>query len=452
MNEGKTLVNDMSQGPVLKSLIRFAIPMMLANLLQAVYSMVDMIVVGQFGGPAGLSAVGIGGQLTNLFLAVGMGFSNGAQVVISQQVGMKSKKISRTIGTLLTTELLLAVLVGAVGVVFHGGILELMNTPQAAWDEAVGYLVICSCGMVFIYGYNALCAILRGMGESKLPMLFIAVASLVNVVLDLVFVGALHWGASGAAAATVIAQGVAFFSAAAFLFRHKEAVQFDFRLRSFAVDREQLGALCRLGIPSVVQQFLITISITFVNAQVNAFDVTASAVDSVGGKLNMVANIITGAISTATATMIAQSFGARKMDRVKHAFRACMVICMIWWVVLSACYLLFPRQIFGMFTTDEQVLALAPTYLRYAVIWLLALCSMDAPFALVQGVGYASFNLIVGLLDGVAARIGLSMLLGHFMGLTGFWLGSGLAGFVTTIAMGIYYLTGRWETREAITK
>ncbi len=452
MNEGKTLVNDMSQGPVLKSLIRFAIPMMLANLLQAVYSMVDMIVVGQFGGPAGLSAVGIGGQLTNLFLAVGMGFSNGAQVVISQQVGMKSKKISCTIGTLLTTELLLAVLVGAVGVVFHGGILELMNTPQTAWDEAVGYLVICSCGMVFIYGYNALCAILRGMGESRLPMLFIAVASLVNVVLDLVFVGALHWGASGAAAATVIAQGVAFFSAAAFLFRHKEAVQFDFRLRSFAIDREQLGALCRLGIPSVVQQFLITISITFVNAQVNAFDVTASAVDSVGGKLNMVANIITGAISTATATMIAQCFGARKMDRVKHAFRACMVICMIWWVVLSACYLLFPRQIFGMFTTDEQVLALAPTYLRYAVVWLLALCSMDAPFALVQGVGYASFNLIVGLLDGVAARIGLSMLLGHFMGLTGFWLGSGLAGFVTTIAMGIYYLTGRWETREAITK
>lgn len=452
MNAEKTLVNDMSQGPVLKGLIRFAIPMMLANLLQAVYSMVDMIVVGQFGGPAGLSAVGIGGQLTNLFLAVGMGFSNGAQVVISQQVGMKSKKISKTIGTLLTTELILAVIVGAIGVIFHQGILGLMNTPSAAWDEAVGYLVICSCGMIFIYGYNALCAVLRGMGESKLPMVFIAVASLVNVVLDLVFVGGFHWGASGAAAATVTAQGVAFFCAAVYLYRHKEAMQFDFRLRSFAIDREQLGALCRLGIPSVVQQFLITISITFVNAQVNAFDVTASAVDSVGGKLNTVANIITGAISTAAATMIAQSFGARKMDRVKHAFRACMAICMAWWVILSACYLLFPRQIFGLFTTDEQVLELAPTYLRYAVIWLLALCSMDAPFSLVQGVGYASFNLMVGLLDGVVARIGLSMLLGHFMGLTGFWLGNGLAGFVTTIAMGIYYLTGRWEKRETITK
>lgn len=452
MNTEKTLVNDMSQGPVLSTLIRFAVPMMLANLLQAFYSMVDMIVVGQFGGPAGLSAVGIGGQLTNLFLAVGMGFSNGAQVVISQQVGMKSKKISKTIGTLLTAELILAVIVGLIGIVFHKGILQLMNTPAAAWDESVAYLVICSMGMIFIYGYNALCAVLRGMGESKLPMVFIAVATVVNVVLDLLFVGGFHWGAGGAAAATVIAQGVSFFSAAIYLYRHKEAVGFDFRLRSFAVDREQLAALCRLGIPSVVQQFLITISITFVNAQVNAYDVIASAVDSVGGKLNTVANIVSGAISTASATMIAQSFGARKLDRVKHVYRACMVICMIWWVVLSACYLLIPRQIFGLFTSDAEVLELAPTYLRFAVIWLLALCSMCAPYSLVQGVGYASLNLVVGLLDGVAARIGLSLLLGHIMGLTGFWLGSGLAGFVTTIIMGIYYHTGRWKNREAITQ
>lgn len=452
MNTEKTLVNDMSQGPVLSTLIRFAVPMMLANLLQAFYSMVDMIVVGQFGGPAGLSAVGIGGQLTNLFLAVGMGFSNGAQVVISQQVGMKSKKISKTIGTLLTAELILAVIVGLIGIVFHKGILQLMNTPAAAWDESVAYLVICSMGMIFIYGYNALCAVLRGMGESKLPMVFIAVATVVNVVLDLLFVGGFHWGAGGAAAATVIAQGVSFFSAAIYLYRHKEAVGFDFRLRSFAVDREQLAALCRLGIPSVVQQFLITISITFVNAQVNAYDVIASAVDSVGGKLNTVANIVSGAISTASATMIAQSFGARKLDRVKHVYRVCMVICMIWWVVLSACYLLIPRQIFGLFTSDAEVLELAPTYLRFAVIWLLALCSMCAPYSLVQGVGYASLNLVVGLLDGVAARIGLSLLLGHIMGLTGFWLGSGLAGFVTTIIMGIYYHTGRWKNREAITQ
>lgn len=441
----------MSQGPVLSSLTRFAIPIMLANLLQAVYSMVDMIVVGQFTGPAGLSAVGIGGQLTTLFLAIGMGFSNSGQIVISQQVGLKSNRISRTIGTLLTTELILAIIAGFIGIFFHSSILRLMNTPEAAWDEAVRYLVICSSGMIFIYGYNALCAVLRGMGESRLPMIFIAIASVINVVLDLIFVGGLSMGAAGAAAATVIAQAFSFLCAAVYLFRHKEAAQFDFKLRSFAIDPCQLKSLCALGIPAVVQQFLITGSITFINAQINAFGVIASSVDSVGGKLNSVANIVTGSISTASSTMIAQSFGAGKHERVKHVFRACFVICMIWWGILSACYLLIPRQIFGLFTDDPEVLLLSRDYLRLAVIWLLALCSMCAPFALVQGVGFASFNLVVGLIDGVLARIGLSLLLGHFMGLYGFWLGNGLAGFVTTILMGGYYLSGQWKKRKPVT-
>ena len=448
----ETLINNLAEGPVLSKLIRFAVPIMLANLLQAFYSMVDMVVVGQFGGPAGLSAVGIGGQLQFLFLAVGMGFANAGQIVISQQVGLQSDRISRSVGTLLTLEGIMGVVVGLIGVLMHNPMLRLMNTPEEAFSQAAAYMVICSCGMLFIYGYNAVCAILRGMGESRLPMVFIGIASIVNVVLDLLFVAGFRWGAGGAAAATVLAQAVAFFSALVYLYRHKEAVQFDFRLRSFAIDKDQLIALCRLGIPQVLQQFLITGSITFINSRVNIYGVTASAVDSVGGKLNTVVNVVTGAISTASSSMIAQSFGARKTDRVRSTFRACMIICMVWFLILTAAYLLLPRQIFGLFTSDPAVLELAPVYLRFAVIWLLALCSMDAPFALVNGIGFASFNLAVGLLDGVVARIGLSLLLGHFMGLTGFWLGSGLAGFVTTIPMGIYYLTGWWEKREAVTQ
>lgn len=452
MSSQKSLITNLSEGPVLKGMIRFAIPLLLANLLQAVYSMVDMVVVGQFGGPAGLSAVGIGGQITNLFLAVGMGFSGGAQVVISQQVGIGSKKISKTIGTLLTLELILAIVAGAIGIVFHKGILSLMNTSEAAWQEACNYLAICSCGMIFIYGYNALCAVLRGMGESKLPMVFVAVSSLVNVVLDLLFVGGFCWGAAGAAAATVIAQAVSFFLAAIYLYRHKEAAQFDFRLSSFTIDPQQLKALCRLGIPSVVQQFMITGSITFINAQVNAFGVVASAVDSVGGKLNTVIHIVSGACCTATATMVAQSFGAKKIDRVQKAFWTCAAICMAWGAVIIACYLLFPRQIMGLFTSDPDVLDMAPQYLSYAIVWVLAMCTMDAPFSLVQGIGHASLNLVVALLDGVVARIALSLLLGHFLGLPGYWLGNGLAGFVTTIALGVYYFTGRWKNRQVITE
>ncbi len=444
---------DLTKGSVAKGIVAFTIPLIFGQLLQQLYNMADAWVVGNFADNTAFAAVSTSGSL--VFLVVGMfnGIAIGGGVVISRYVGAEDEKnIERSIHTNILFGIIASVLMTAIGLIFAPQILNMMDVPENVLPQSLTYFKIYFAGSATIIMYNIFMSIMRALGDSVRPMYYLAICSAVNVVLDLVFVGVFHWGASGAAAATVIAQGVAFFCAAVYLYRHKEAMQFDFRLRCFAIDREQLGALCRLGIPSVVQQFLITISITFVNSQVNAFDVTASAVDSVGGKLNMVANIITGAISTAAATMIAQSFGARKMDRVKHSFRACMAICMVWWVILSACYLLFPRQIFGLFTTDEQVLELAPTYLRYAVIWLLALCSMDAPFALVQGVGYASFNLVVGLLDGVVARIGLSMVLGHFMGLTGFWLGSGLAGFVTTIAMGIYYLTGRWEKRETITK
>ena len=177
------IAKDMTSGPVLRQIAVFAGPVALANALQAVYSMVDMVVVGNFVGPEGLSAVGIGGQLQFVFLAIGMGFSVGAQVLLSQQVGARDRDLQPTIGTLFTMEIIAAILCGVLGVVFCPQMLNLLNTPPEAYADTYAYTVICCCGMLFIYGYNAVCGILRGMGESKLPMIFIAVASVVNLLL-----------------------------------------------------------------------------------------------------------------------------------------------------------------------------------------------------------------------------------------------------------------------------
>lgn len=448
----KSLIHDLSQGPVLRSLVIFALPLMAANALQAVYNMVDMIVVGQFNGAIGLSAVGIGGQIQMIFLTFGMGFANGAQIVISQQVGMKSNRISKSIGTLLTLEMIMAVVITLIGVLGRNVLLGLLNTPEYSYDQAIQYTVICSLGMFFIFEYNALCAILRGMGESKLPMIFIAVSSIINIILDIIFVGPMHMGAGGAALATVLAQAVSCISALIYLVRHKEAVGFDFKLRSFKIDKEQCIALCRLGVPSVFQMMMITFSIAFVNSKVNLYGVTASAVDSVGSKLSTIVNIVCGAISVAAGTMVAQSFAAGKIDRVKQTVHASIGIQMIWFALMAIGYLFLPKQIFGLFTSDMQVLEMAPTYCRIAVLWLFAACTMNAPYAVVKGVGFASFDLFVGIMDGVVARIGLALLFGHFMGLNGYWLGNSLAGFVTVILMGAYYLSGKWEKRTVITK
>ena len=314
MRSGKNGSTLLTEGSILGKLFGFAVPLFLGNLFQQLYNTCDSLIVGNFVGSEALAAVSSSGSL--IFLLVGLfnGIAMGAGVVIARYFGARDPEhMRRAIHSTVFFGIVAGLALTVLGILLTPQLLRWMGTPEAVLPQSITYFRVYFAGALAVVLYNVAVGILQAVGDSKHPLYYLMISSGVNVVLDLVFVGALHWGASGAAAATVIAQGVAFFSAAAFLFLHKEAVQFDFRLRSFAVDREQLGALCRLGIPSVVQQFLITISITFVNAQVNAFDVAASAVDSVGGKLNMVANIITGAISTATATMIAQSFGARKM-------------------------------------------------------------------------------------------------------------------------------------------
>ena len=335
--------------------------------------------------------------------------------MLSQQVGSGDENLQPTIGTLFTLEILLALVFSIAGILLRVPLLNLLNTPAEAWDGAMDYLVICCTGMLFIYGYNAVCSILRGMGESKLPMVFIAIASLVNLVLDLLFVAVFHMGSAGAALATVIGQGVAFVIAVVYLYRHRANFGFDFKLRSFVIRKRYLIPIAKVGIPYVVNSMAIMCSIMFVNARVNTYGVIASAVDSIGGKLLSIMNIVVGAISVSGATMMGQCFGARKFDRMKQVYRACFAMCMVTCAVLSAVYLLWPHAVFRLFSTEDAVQAMAPEYLRISVVWLLSMCTMTAPYAVVDGVGAAIYGLIVSIADGVVARLGLCILLEHLM-------------------------------------
>lgn len=446
------IAKDLTRGPVMKQLAVFALPLALANALQAVYSMVDMIVVGNFVGPEGLSAVGIGGSLMNLLLCIGMGLGFGAQVLLSQQVGAGDKNLQNTIGTLFTLEFVFSVIFGVLGAFLAEPLMSLLNTPEAAWQDTKEYTLVCCAGMLFIYGYNAVCGILRGMGESRLPMIFIAIASVVNLLLDLVFVAGLKMSAAGAALATVMAQAVAFLVSVVYLYRNRERFGFDFKLQSFKPSKRHLGPIFKIGIPYIAQTLMIFVSMMFVNANVNSYGVTASAVDSIGNKLNSIGNIVIGAISMAGATMVGQCFGARNFDRIKQCVRACTVVCVVAGAVICLGYLLLPKQIFGLFTSDEAVLAMAPRYLMIAVVWVVSIISMTPPYAVVDGIGYAAFGLFACVMDGVVARIGLCILLGRFLGLEGFWLGNALAGFASTILCGGYYFSGRWKNRDLLLK
>lgn len=230
----RTMVRDLTRGNVTKLLFQFAMPLLVSNTLQAVYNLVDMVVVGQYIGGAGMSAVSIGGDILGLLTFLAMGFSSAGQVLIARDVGANDMdSVRRTIGTMFTFMLSSSVVISILCFLIRDNILGWLNTPSESWNYTMDYTMTCCVGLVFIYGYNLVSAVLRGMGDSKRPFVFIAIAAVLNTVLDIVFVAFCGMEVFGAALATVIGQGVSFVVALVYLYKNKKSFGFDFKPASF---------------------------------------------------------------------------------------------------------------------------------------------------------------------------------------------------------------------------
>lgn len=444
----KSFINDLTEGSVAKKLLYFALPFMLSNLLQTVYNMVDMSVVGHYMGSSGLSAVSIGGRLVDLLTFLCTGFCTGGQILLAQQVGAKRHEdMQKTIGTLITFIMLCAVVLGSLSILLHNQLLQLLNTPESAFQQAGAYMVICNSGCIFIFGYNALCSILRGMGDSKRPLVFVAVASVINLILDLIFVAGLGLGAAGAAVATVISQAFSFLTALIYLIRHREGFGFTFSAKTLRIHRPTMLTLTKLGTPLAFQMAAISLSMLFVNSFINAYGEAASAVYGAGLKLQNIPSIITGGMSNANASMVGQNMAAGRPDRVRKSVRTCFGLNSAVYLTFIAICLVFPKQIFMMFTNDPAVLDLAPMYLRISCIGFCASIFNSCFNSVINGIGNTGLSMVIGLLDAVVARISFSLLFGLVlgMGLSGFFLGHSLAIWITASLSCIYYLSGRWE-------
>ena len=447
------VIVDYTEGNIARQLVTFAFPFMLANLLQQLYNVVDMVVVGQFCGSVGLSAVSIGGQAVQVVTSICMGFSNGGQVLVSQHVGAKDREgIGRVASTMFGFICLLALALSAVCIVFHRTFLEWLNTPPEAFEQAARYMLICSFGYVFVSGYNGCCALLRGAGDSRRPLIYIGVSSVINLIGDLILVAGLHMEAEGAALATVFAQIIACIVAFRSVLNHRDEFCLSRGLRAFAIRRDKFGDLMKLGIPLAIQTSAIQLSQLFVNSFVNSYGVAASATMGVGRKIQQFCNIIVMGVRQAASSMIGQNFGARRHDRIQKTVRTAILISLCSFAVFAALSLTIPKQIFSLFTTDPEVLELAPTFMAILVLAFLANAFMAGYNALPQGIGFASFTMAIALLDGVVFRIGLSMLFGVVFdwGLTGLFLGNNLAIYATAIPAAIYYYSGAWKRRRVL--
>lgn len=452
-NKSKAIINDMTKGSVFKRMIIFTLPVMFANALQLCYGLVDMVIVGKFVGSAGLSAVTTGSQIFNLMATLCIGFSVGGQVFISQLIGQKNyERLNRTIGSIFTIVALLGLAMTAVGFSCSGLILHLMNTPKESLGMAKAYMMVCSGGIIFTYGYNMVSAVLRGMGDSKRPLLFIFIATIVNLAGDLLLVGAFHMGAAGAAWATILGQAVSFIIALIFLIRRKEAFHFDFRPRSFIPDRNTSVLLLKLGIPFALQNGSIDLSMMFVCALVNSFGVIASATFGVGTRLQSLGFVMSGAVGAFVSSMVGQNLAAGKHDRVRKAIHIGLACNVVFWGILTTSFVLFPAFFFGFFSGEQAVLEMAPMYMYCMAVGAPALACMTPYNGFIQGLGNSKMSLCFSILDAFVARIGFSCLLGIVMGLglRGFFLGYFIAPYFTTIPGMLYYYSGIWKKRKLV--
>ena len=451
--EEKTLIRDLTQGSPMKQLLSFSFPFVLANLLQQAYNMADMVIVGQFVGSAGLSAASAGGELAMMFLFFALGFSSAGQIIISQHIGAGERdRLNSTIGTLLSFLFFLGAVFTVFSLLACDWLIGVIRVPPEAVRHAHDYCFVYFIGMIPVFGYNVVSAILRGLGDSKHPFIFVAIAAVTNIILDLIFVGPLGMACFGAALATVLSQTLSFVVALVFLYRNRARMGFDFRLESFRPDKKELSAIVRLGMPLSIQGAAVSVSMLVIQRYINSYGVVASAATAVGNKLTLVATICTTAMMSAGNSIIAQSFAARKLERVSATTGCILVINMAFCTLLTLIFAVFPEQIFALFDREPEVLALSHPYVPICALNMLGIATRATAMAFINGIGFSRLSFIAGFIDGIVARIGLSLLFGIVlgMGVRGFWLGSALAGLVIGLIGAIYYASGKWKTRKTL--
>jgi putative MATE family efflux protein len=441
------LEQDLTQGSVFKKLLAFGIPMFLANALTTLYSIVDTIVVGQFIGSEGISAVTTGSQFMFILCCLGMGFANGGQVVIAQLKGADNREGQReTIGTLLSITVIFGLVVSVLGIVAVQPALSILNTPDEAWDQARAYMIITSAGMVLQFIFNAISSVMRGLGDSTRPLIFVAIASIVNIILDIIFVGPLGMGAGGAGLATTIAIGISAAFGVVYLYRRRETFIFDFKLDSFKIRKQWVVELIRMGIPQMVQMLAINLSVTFVLAMANAYGVAASATIGVGNKVLNIFTMPANAMGTAAVAMSGQNVGAGKLDRVKSILRWTLLINLVFAVLAALVFALIPEWLVRIFDSSMDVVEYCSDFLQIHILFCLGISLITTYNAPCLGVGNSILSTVGFLADGVVARLALCLLFTRVFdfGLYGLFWANAMGPILGSSIFIVYYYTGGW--------
>lgn len=442
-------MKDLTTGKESKLIFQFAAPMLLGNVFQQLYNIVDSIIIGNYIGKEALAAVGASFPIIFALISMVIGFATGATIIIAQFFGAKKMdKVKRTIDTLYIVLFFASLVVSVLGVLFSESIFRLIQLPAEVLPDATLYMSIYISGMVFFFGFNGTAAILRGLGDSKTPLYFLVISTLTNVIFDLLFVIVFKWGIAGVAIATIISQGGAFITAILYLNRTHDVVKLSvFKLK---FDRVIFRQSLKIGLPSGFQQTFVSLGLIAIVWIVNLFGTDVIAAFSIAMRIDSLAAMPAMNFSAALATFVGQNLGANKAERVKSGFIATMIMTSVVSLVITGIALLFSKGMMGIFTDDVNVINIGARYLIIVSSFYIVFSGMFVLNGVMRGAGDTLIPMFITLIALWFVRIPLSYFLSQKMGEEGIWWAIPIGWFLGMILSYIYYLKGNWKLKAVV--
>jgi putative MATE family efflux protein len=446
------MVKDMTVGNPGKTLFLFAVPMVLGNIFQQFYNIVDSVVVGKFVGADALAAVGASSSITFLFIAMATGLSIGSSVVISQLFGANQiAKMKTAIFTVIISTLVLSTFLMILGLAINKNILLFLNTPNNILNNAQAYLQIYFYSLIFLFLYNILNAVFNALGDSRTPLYFLMFSAILNIVLDLLLVIVFGLGVAGVALATLIAQGVSVVLSGIWLYRRISIFEVEEPVSIF--DLQTFKKVCIIAIPSMIQQSIVSIGMLLVQRLVNGYGSIVVAGYTAATKIDNIAIMPMVNVGSAVSTFVAQNIGAKKSERIKSGYRAGLLMVISIGVLIAVILYLFVNQLVSSFVdkdTNKDVIAVGVEYLKVVSIFYFAMGMMNVTNGVLRGAGDMKIFMTSTFIN-LGTRVVLAYILSGIIGKSGIWwaIPTGwFAGFLTAF---LRYRSGRWKNKGLLT-
>ncbi len=442
-------MRDLSQGPVARQIFMFALPMLLGNVFQQLYNIVDTIIIGHYIGTDALAAAGASFPVIFVLISLVIGITTGTTIIISQYYGARDyEAVRRAIDTAFVFLFFASLLLTTLGLLFISDIWHLIDLPAHLHPDATLYFSVFAGGLVLMFGFNATSAVLRGLGDSRTPLYFLIISTILNIGFDLLFVLVFGWGIGGVAFATVLAQGIAFALSVIYLNRTHPLIRFTFK--GLVFDWDIFRKSLRIGIPTGLQHTFVSLGMLALISIVNRFGTNTIAAYTIAWRIDSFAAMPAMNFGLALTTFVGQNLGANRPERVRQGLRATLMMTTAISLAVTMVAWLFGRTLMGVFTSNTEVIDIGYSYLVIVSSFYIVFSAMFATQAVMRGAGDTLVPMFITLIALWFLRIPASHLLSLRFGAEGIWWGIPVAWLFGLIAAYIYYRTGRWKRKVAV--